>query len=104
MSFEYGGAGISEVNPSSGMINIGNDRLVLSIFMESIGAYDSLVVTLLANSGETISCEIMEEPVDLQRSIQVTQIRVILPELQTKLAGMQISTWAVADLCRTTRM
>jgi hypothetical protein len=35
--FEYRGAGIVDVTPSSGMINVGNDRSVISIVLESMG-------------------------------------------------------------------
>jgi len=87
MPFEYRGAGIIDVTPSSGMINVGNDRLILSIIMESIGTYHSFVVTLLANSGQVFPCEIMEGPVNLQGSSQLTQIKVMLPELPEEKVG-----------------
>jgi len=46
-SFEYRGAAIIEVTPSAGMINIGNDRTIISIIMESLGnSYQAQLVVL----------------------------------------------------------
>ena len=84
-SFLYRGPGVVEITPPSGMINVGNDRVVITIVLENVGSdYNDVLVTL-----EDVACvsagDVNEVILD---ETQLVQIQVIAPQLPRESAGI----------------
>jgi len=77
-TFEYRGPGILDVSPASGMINRGNQRIIITIVLENIGTINDMLRVTLGD----VNCTLEGPPVQLQTDdSDLVVLQILSPEL-----------------------
>ena len=85
--FQFRNPGIMEVTPSSGMINRGNEKIIITITLENVGDVSGLSDVGVSLGGN--NCTIFSLPSEVGSSeTLLIQIKVVAPELPRGDAGL----------------
>jgi hypothetical protein len=85
-SFKYRGPGILDVSPASGMINLGNQRISITIVLENVGTINGVWRVTLGG----FNCTLKGEPVHLQTDdSDLVILQILSPELPRDSASLQ---------------